>query len=131
MRKGPGSWVAAQVLAATIAGCGSSGVPASAIEDSGADAGAADGENADGGGADVEVEATPMEASVDLRGLHRACADDACPAGLTALSYAGIAGPSGPSFCSCEIPCTEDAGVCPSTTTCVYIADGPGQVCSN
>jgi hypothetical protein len=65
----------------------------------------------------------------DLSGLHDACVGDQCPDGLTAMSYYGIAGPSGPLFCSCEIPCGEDPNACPDTTTCVTISDGPGEVC--
>lgn len=56
------------------------------------------------------------------------CPDDVCAAGLTCVHYYGIAGPSGPLFKSCEIPCDRTAE-CPEGQQCVTIADGPGQVC--
>ena len=54
--------------------------------------------------------------------------DDACAAGLTCVSYYGIAGPRGPEFKSCEIKCKAD-DACPPAHRCATIADGPGQVC--
>jgi hypothetical protein len=51
------------------------------------------------------------------------------PAGLICVEYFGIAGPRGPKFTSCEIPCAAPATVCPSGQTCRTIADGPGAVC--
>lgn len=56
------------------------------------------------------------------------CPDDHCEAGLTCVSYYGIAGASGPKFTSCEIPCAGGAA-CPQGQKCITIADGPGQVC--
>ena len=53
---------------------------------------------------------------------------DACAAGLECLHYFGIAGPQGPEFTSCEIPCTGN-GDCPTEQVCTLIADGPGNVC--
>ncbi len=53
----------------------------------------------------------------------------ACAQGLSCTTYYGIAGPSGPSFHSCEIPCGADKPQCPGNTKCVTVADGPGQVC--
>ncbi|HTM19527.1 MAG TPA: hypothetical protein VL172_03435, partial [Kofleriaceae bacterium] len=55
--------------------------------------------------------------------------DQGCASGLTCVSYYGIAGPSGPEFHSCEIPCGTEAATCPEGQTCITIADGPGQVC--
>lgn len=52
----------------------------------------------------------------------------ACAAGLTCVSYFGIAGANGPLFQTCEIPC-ESSASCPSGQQCIGIADGPGQVC--
>lgn len=52
----------------------------------------------------------------------------ACGSGLTCVSYYGIAGPSGPLFQTCEIPCTGDPD-CPTGQSCAVVADGPGQVC--
>lgn len=57
------------------------------------------------------------------------CADGRCAAGLTCLKYYGIAGPQGPEFSSCEIPCADANAKCPDGQRCVTIADGPGQVC--
>lgn len=55
---------------------------------------------------------------------------DACAPGLTCIKYYGIAGPSGPSFSSCEIRCGgKKKGACPAGQTCGVIADGPGEVC--
>ncbi len=52
----------------------------------------------------------------------------ACTAPATCVSYLGIAGARGPTFKSCEIKCTGKTA-CPAGTSCVTIADGPGQVC--
>jgi hypothetical protein len=57
------------------------------------------------------------------------CPDGACADGLTCVDYYGIAGPSGPKFTSCEIPCSGAKAACPSGQRCIVIADGPGQVC--
>jgi hypothetical protein len=69
------------------------------------------------------------EPVVDLAELNRDCVDEVCPDGLTAVKFFGIAGASGPEFCSCSIPCADDPAVCPGGTSCVTIADGPGEVC--
>lgn len=62
-------------------------------------------------------------------GQGEACGPgDACADGLTCLHYYGIAGPTGPEFTSCEIPCGAH-GACPSGQRCITIADGPGSVC--
>ena len=62
-------------------------------------------------------------------GIGENCgANDACGAGLTCVSYYGIAGARGPQFKSCEIRC-ERGGGCPDGLQCITIADGPGQVC--
>ena len=55
-------------------------------------------------------------------------ATDVCAEGLTCVHYFGIAGPSGPEFATCEIPCSNDHD-CPTAQQCVTIADGPGTVC--
>lgn len=59
------------------------------------------------------------------------CATTTCEAPKQCIEYYGIAGPSGPKFVSCEIPCKAGAKTsgCPAGTTCVTIADGPGSVC--
>lgn len=66
----------------------------------------------------------------DLSKLNTPCDNGTCPTGLTPVKYFGVAGPSGPEFCSCTIPCANDPKICPEKTTCVTIADGPGRVCS-
>ncbi len=67
--------------------------------------------------------------TIDLADLNRDCVDDMCPSGLTPVKFFGIAGASGPEFCSCSIPCVDTAEVCPEGSTCQTIADGPGTVC--
>ena len=78
---------------------------------------------------------SPGEASggagFDLSDLNSECVDDACPEGLTPIHYYGIAGPGGPEFCSCSIPCEFRPEDCPDGTTCVSVSDGPGNVCWN
>lgn len=60
------------------------------------------------------------------------CATTLCQPPTVCLEYYGIAGPSGPKFVSCEIPCDSTAKqktACPQGMSCVTIADGPGSVC--
>jgi hypothetical protein len=65
-----------------------------------------------------------------LTSLGQPCGDqDRCLAGAECKTYYGIAGPAGPAFKSCEIPCSSDGKACPTGTTCVTVADGPGSVC--
>ena len=73
------------------------------------------------------IEPAPPE-PMDLSGLGQACGEGGtCQLGQCAR-YFGIAGPSGPEFTSCELRC--DAGAsCPDGTSCITIADGPGEVC--
>ena len=52
-----------------------------------------------------------------------------CSNGTVCLSYFGVAGPQGPEFRSCEIPCSLPGASCPLGQSCTTIADGPGQVC--
>lgn len=52
-----------------------------------------------------------------------------CATGLTCVSYFGVAGPRGPRFATCEIPCRSRDDRCPSGQACFTIADGPGRVC--
>ncbi|MEX1363684.1 MAG: hypothetical protein AB1Z98_11180 [Nannocystaceae bacterium] len=58
-----------------------------------------------------------------------ACGETACTPPQQCITYYGIAGPSGPEFKSCEIPCKGKGGSCPEGLSCVTIADGPGSVC--
>lgn len=60
------------------------------------------------------------------------CGGETCTAPRECVRYYGIAGPSGPEFQTCEIPCNKPgsgAVGCPKGTQCVTIADGPGDVC--
>jgi hypothetical protein len=59
------------------------------------------------------------------------CGDQQCAAGETCIEYYGIAGPRGPKFQTCGIPCKRgDKGdSCPEGKRCTTIADGPGDVC--
>jgi hypothetical protein len=59
------------------------------------------------------------------------CNGEPCESPRRCISYYGIAGPSGPLFHACEIPCEleVDNGGCPDGMRCVTIADGPGNVC--
>lgn len=62
-------------------------------------------------------------------GLHETCGtNDTCANGMKCMKYYGIAGPRGPEFKTCEVPCDKSTK-CPSGTSCGTIADGPGQVC--
>lgn len=60
------------------------------------------------------------------------CATVLCQPPTVCIEYYGIAGPSGPKFVSCEIPCdptNKKKSGCPEGMSCVTIADGPGSVC--
>src|SRR5262245_59762291 len=57
-----------------------------------------------------------------------ACSDMDCDDGLDCIEYYGVGGAQGPTFTSCEIPCSDSDG-CPDGQSCITIADGPGQVC--
>lgn len=77
-----------------------------------------------------ESKVTPGRSPHALEGQGEACRDGECPEPLTCVTYYGVAGPQGPEFSSCEIPCPSGKDdVCPENQTCVVIADGPGQVC--
>ena len=56
------------------------------------------------------------------------CPAGACAPGLSCVDYYGIAGPNGPKFTSCEIPC-KGKTACPDAQKCITIAAGPGEVC--
>jgi hypothetical protein len=72
---------------------------------------------------------TPASGAIDPAKLGTPCDQGACAAPATCVSYYGIAGPRGPQFSSCEVPCADDKAGCPGGTKCVTIADGPGAVC--
>lgn len=60
-----------------------------------------------------------------------ACGDKTCAAGEECISYYGVAGPAGPKFQECGIPCKQGKANdgCPEGKRCQTIADGPGPVC--
>ena len=70
-------------------------------------------------------------APLDLSDLNTNCVDDACPSALEAVHFYGAAGMNGPEFCWCVITCDAagSGGLCPESTRCQYIGDGPGEVC--
>ena len=57
------------------------------------------------------------------------CNGGLCADGLQCIEYYGFAGPRGPKFSSCEIPCSGKSNKCPKGHHCTTIADGPGAVC--
>jgi hypothetical protein len=76
------------------------------------------------------TEPGPTEPAIDVAALGDSCAESGtCAAGVTCVSYFGIAGPSGPEFKSCEVTCSGKGAACPAGTECITIADGPGEVC--
>ncbi len=56
------------------------------------------------------------------------CGDTTCASGEQCIEYFGIAGPRGPRFQTCAIPCGAKRS-CPKGLSCVTVADGPGDVC--
>jgi eight-cysteine-cluster-containing protein len=82
-----------------------------------------------GGGGGGPAAESPLDPAAALPDQGKPCtAGGRCAAGLTCLSYHGIAGSRGPQFTSCEIPCGKGER-CPDGQRCITIADGPGQVC--
>ncbi|MCB9700574.1 MAG: hypothetical protein H6711_01640 [Myxococcales bacterium] len=76
-----------------------------------------------GGGGGVGGSGGPSDPGGGVR-----CGDATCAPGEKCIEYFGIAGPSGPRFQTCGIPCGPKR-TCPSGKKCVTIADGPGDVC--
>ncbi len=72
---------------------------------------------------------TPAQSGDEKVAQGQPCEGKVCGDGLTCVSYYGIAGPQGPKFSSCEIPCADAKDACPTGQRCVTVADGPGQVC--
>ncbi len=72
------------------------------------------------------VQAPPQPAPATV-----ACGDKTCGTGEECISYYGIAGPRGPQFHECGIPCKQGAANdgCADGKRCQTIADGPGPVC--
>ena len=60
----------------------------------------------------------------------QSCKDAACAPGLQCVKYYGVAGPGGPQFATCEVPCPDGTdAACPKGQRCTTVADGPGKVC--
>jgi hypothetical protein len=75
------------------------------------------------------VQDPPPAAELPSKPGDKCTAEGGCAVGLTCVKYYGIAGPRGPEFATCEVPCPTVATQCPDGTKCVTIADGPGAVC--
>ena len=79
-------------------------------------------------GATIKTESPKL---TDDARLHTTCnLLNPCPAPMKCVSYYGYAGPRGPLFQTCEIPCPSGQLQCPIGLTCTVINDGPGKVCS-
>ena len=111
------------------AGPPGSGSGVSGAVESGNSAGNAAG-NADGG-QEPAPPADPGTPPADPGAKGPACGDKTCAADEQCISYYGVAGPAGPKFQECGIPCNqrEANGGCPEGKRCQTIADGPGPVC--
>lgn len=77
------------------------------------------------GSATLEAARSNPEAQAGESGVR--CGEATCAPGETCIEYYGIAGPRGPKFQTCGIPCPT--GKCADGKRCVTIADGPGPVC--
>lgn len=77
---------------------------------------------------DVSYNESASQPQVDS-GQGMPCIEGHCREGLTCITYYGVAGPQGPAFTSCEIPCRLSTATCPEGQRCVTLADGPGRVC--
>lgn len=71
---------------------------------------------------------TLQAAPVEEPKAGAACGNATCAPDEQCIEYYGVAGPRGPKFQSCGIPCGA-GGKCPEGRKCVTIADGPGPVC--
>ena len=71
---------------------------------------------------------TLQAAPVEEPKAGAACGNATCAPDEQCIEYYGVAGPRGPKFQSCGIPCGP-GGKCPEGRKCVTIADGPGPVC--
>ena len=75
-----------------------------------------------------DAPADPGEGGVSAGGATGpSCGDKTCAADEQCIEYYGVAGPRGPKFKECGIPCPD--GKCPEGKACQTIADGPGPVC--
>jgi hypothetical protein len=86
---------------------------------------------ADGPGKVCRPKAKPEPAKTEeaLPATAGAPCEDKCAAPFTCTTYYGVAGPRGPEFKSCEVPCADKGAACPAGHSCTTIADGPGRVC--
>lgn len=74
-----------------------------------------------GGGANEPATPPPPDGA--------SCGNKTCESGEKCIEYYGVAGPAGPHFHECGIPCNPQKSNCPEGMTCTTIADGPGPVC--
>ena len=102
-----------------------------AVDGAGNGAGNGAGEGAGEGGQEPTPPADPGTPPADPGTAGPACGDKTCATGEQCISYYGIAGPRGPKFQECGIPCSkgEPNDGCPEGKRCQTIADGPGPVC--
>ena len=110
----------------------SAGPPGSSSGVSGAvESGNGAGGSAGNGAGQEPPPADPVTPPADPGAAGPACGDKTCAAGEQCISYYGIAGPRGPKFQECGIPCDpkQADGGCPEGKRCQTIADGPGPVC--
>ena len=106
---------------------GSSSAVSGSGSGSGVDAGNGNGNGGDGGQT-PPVEGDGKAPAVDPGPGGPACGNKTCAADEQCISYYGVAGPAGPKFQECGIPC-QKGGECPAGKKCQTIADGPGPVC--
>lgn len=76
------------------------------------------------GGAEAQ---TPPDGATPATQPGVPCGEETCAPEEQCIEYFGIAGPQGPRFQTCGIPCPD--GKCPEGKKCVTVADGPGPVC--
>ena len=78
----------------------------------------------------VESATASGDIETATQGADCSAINTVCTSGTACLTYYGIAGPAGPQFKTCEIPCSHPGASCPLGQSCATIADGPGQVCT-
>jgi hypothetical protein len=119
------------LLAAVSCACPAKKKPEGPEGKGGGGGGTTEGGGGGGGGGPGPTAApdagAPASALPDKAGMP--CDENGCAPPFTCVSYYGIAGPKGPQFRSCEVPCPAADSKCPAGTKCTTIADGPGAVC--
>ena len=81
-----------------------------------------------GGTAERLVESPAFDPS--KIGVNCAEGQPACAPPTLCVTHYGYAGPSGPAFASCEIPCAGQKP-CPGGTKCIIIGDAPERALTN